>query len=112
MPDEARGVGLKDVGPVIPLWKDDEVERLRILATAELRQRGLLPPEPISDGEAPAGRVVRQRTPEVTVARLAPGRISVIHAASRAGIRPSKIAQEFGVPLATVKRVIAVSTAS
>jgi LysM repeat protein len=43
---------------------------------------------------------------------LAPGKVNAIRAASQAGVKLSKIAQEFGLPLAAVKRVIAASTAS
>jgi LysM repeat protein len=37
---------------------------------------------------------------------LAPGKVNAIRAASQAGVKLSKIAQEFGLPLAAVKRII------
>jgi LysM repeat protein len=43
---------------------------------------------------------------------LAPGKVNAIRAASQAGVKLSKIAQEFGLPLAAVKRVIAAATGS
>ncbi len=108
MPEEVRGISLEDIGRVIARWKDDEVERLPIMAADEARQRGLLQPNRPWPARPP-GRVVRQRRPEVLFEGLAPGHISAIHAVSQAGITLGKIAQKFGPPLAAVKRVITVS---
>ena len=97
---------------MIARWSDDEVERLRGVVAAEARRRGLLPPERKPEGDASAGRSIRQRRPELLAEGLAPGKVNAIRAASQAGVKLSKIAQEFGLPLAAVKRVIAVSTGS
>ena len=48
----------------------------------------------------------RQRRPELLAKGLAPGKVNAIRAASQAGVKLSKIAQEFGLPLAAVKRII------
>ena len=112
MPDEVRSVGLDDLGRMITRWSDDEVERLRVMVTAEVRRRGLLPPAEASHGEGPAGRLIRQRRPNVVVEGVTPAQVSAISAASQAGIKLNKIAREFGLPLAAVKRVVAVSTKS
>ena len=101
----------EDFGRMIARWSDDEVERLRGVVSAEARRRGLLPPEPEPKGGTSAGRI-RQRRPELLAKGLAPGKVNAIRAASRAGVKLSKIAQEFGLPLAAVKRVIAASTGS
>jgi hypothetical protein len=102
----------EDLGRLIVRWSDDEVERLRGVVAAEARRRGLLPPEPDPKGDASARRSIRQRRPELLAKGLAPGKVNAIRAASRAGVKLSKIAQEFGLPLAAVKRVIAASTGS
>ena len=102
----------EDVGRVILRWSDDEVERLCGVVAAEARRRGLLPPERDPKGDASAGPSIRQRRPELLAKGLAPGKVNAIRAASRAGVKLSKIAQEFGVPLAAVKRVIAAATGS
>jgi hypothetical protein len=91
---------------------DDEVEQLHGIVAAEARRRGLVLPELAPKGDATAGRSIRQRKPEVLAEGLAPGQVSAIHAASQAGVKLNKIAQEFGLPLAAVKRVLAASTAS
>jgi hypothetical protein len=102
----------EDFGRMIVRWSDDEVERLRSVVSAEARRRGLLPPERDPKGDASAGRSIRQRRPELVAKVLAPGKVSAIRAANRAGVKLSKIAQEFGLPLAAVKRVIAAATGS
>jgi hypothetical protein len=102
----------EDFGRMIVRWSDDEVERLRRVVAAEARRRGLLPPEREPEGDASAGRSIRQRRPELLAKGLAPGKVNAIRAANRAGVKLSKIAQEFGVPLAAVKQVIVASTGS
>jgi hypothetical protein len=102
----------EDFGRMIVRWSDDEIERLRRVVAAEARRRGLLPPEQDPKGDASAGRSIRQRRPELLAKGLAPGKVNAIRAASQAGVKLSKIAQEFGLPVAAVKRVIAASTAS
>lgn len=93
------------VGREIAGWSDGGVERLHGMVAAELRRRGLLreTPEP----ERPAAPALRQRQPETLAAGLAPGQVNAILAASQAGVKLSRIAQEFGLPLAAVKRAIA-----
>jgi hypothetical protein len=108
----ALDIGPEDVWRMIVRWSDDEVERLHGVVAAEARRRGLLPPERKPEGEASAGRSSRQRRPEILAKGLAPGKVNAIRAASQAGVKLSKIAQEFGLPLAAVKRVIAASTGS
>jgi hypothetical protein len=102
----------EDLGRLIVRWSDDEVERLRGVVATEARRRGLLPPERKPEGDASAGRSIRQRRPELLAKGLAPGKVNAIRAASQAGVKLSKIAQEFGLHLAAVKRVIAASTGS
>ena len=97
---------------MIARWSDDEVERLHGVVAAEARRRGLVSPERKPEGNASAGLSVRLRKPELLAEGLAPGKVNAIRAASRAGVKLSKIAQEFGLPLAAVKRVIAASTGS
>jgi hypothetical protein len=111
-------VGSPDIIPddlerVIVRWSDDAVERLVIVVTAEARRRGLLPLEQSPKNfDAGGGRPIRQKTPEHVADGLAPGQVSAIRAAGQAGVKLSKIARQFGLPLAAVKRVIAGTTSS
>jgi hypothetical protein len=109
---ESLEISPEDFGRMIARWSDDEVERLRGVVAVEARRRGLLPPERKPVGNASAGLSIRQRKPELLAEGLAPGKVNAIRAASQAGIKLSKIAQEFGLPLAAVKRVVAAPTGS
>jgi hypothetical protein len=111
-PASVTPAGSPDIIPdeikrVIVLWTDDVVERLVVVVTAEARRRGLLPPEQAPKNNAARGRLIQQRRPEHVAEGLAPGRISAIRAAGQAGVKLNKIAREFGLPLAAVKRIIA-----
>ena len=101
-----------DVERVIVRWSDEAVERLVVVATAEARRRARLLPEQAPKNTAAGGRPMRQRRPEHVAAGLAPGQVSAIRAAGQAGVKLGKIAREFGLPLAAVKRVIAGTTSS
>lgn len=101
-----------DFERVIVRWSDDAVGRLVVVVTAEARRRGLLPPEQAPKNNAAGGRLIRQRRPEHVAEGLAPGQVSAIRAAGQAGVKLSKIAREFGLPLAAVKRVIAGTASS
>jgi hypothetical protein len=94
-----------DLERVIGRWSDDAVERLVVVVTAEARRRGLLPLEQ-APKNAGVGRPIR-RKPEHVAEGIAPGQVSAIRAACQAGVKLSKIARQFGLPLAAVKRVIA-----
>jgi hypothetical protein len=108
---ESLDISPEDFRRIIVRWSDDEIRRLRDIVATETHRRGLIPPEQDAKGDASAGRS-RQQRPELLAKGLAPGKVNAIRAASQAGVKLSKIAQEFGLPLAAVKRVIAASTAS
>jgi hypothetical protein len=97
---------------VIVRCSDEAVERLVVVVTAEARRRGLLPPEQTPKNNAAGSRPIRQRRPGHVAEGLAPGQLSAIRAAGQAGVKLSKIAREFGLPLAAVKRVLAGTTSS
>jgi len=107
-----------DVGRAIAGWSDDEVERLRVVVASELRRRGLpraeparAPPSAAGAGGA-AGQAARQRGGGIPAQEVAPGQASAVRAASQAGMGLGKIAREFGLPLATVKRILVASPSS
>ena len=101
-----------DLERVIVRCSDEAVERLLGVVTAEARRRGLLPPEQTPKDNAAGGRPIRQRRPGHVAEGLAPGQLSAIRAAGQAGVKLGKIAREFGLPLAAVKRVIAGTASS
>ena len=110
-------VGSPDIIPddlerVIVRCSDEAVERLVVMVNAEARRRGLLPPEQTPKDNTAGDRPIRQRSPEHVAEGLAPGQLSAIRAAGQAGVKLGKIAREFGLPLAAVKRVIAGTASS
>jgi hypothetical protein len=118
VPDAKPAISIDGLGQVIADWSDAEVEQLRVMVTNEIHRRGLLPMEPVhaspsaAEVERAAGQAVRQRKHEVSVQAVASGQVSAIRAASQAGMKPSKIAREFGLPLATIKQILGASASS
>jgi LysM repeat protein len=111
-PGAEPATSVDDIGRAIAGWSDDELERLRAVVAGELRRRGLLRAEPAhappsaSGVKSAAGQAARQRRHGASVQEVAPGQASAIRAASQAGMGLGKIAREFGLPVATVKRVL------
>jgi hypothetical protein len=118
LPDAEPATSVDDIGRAIAGWSDGELERLRVVVTSELRRRGLLraeparAPPPAAGAGGAAGQAARQRGHGTPVQEVAPAQASAIRAASQAGMGLGKIAREFGLPVATVKRVLAASASS
>jgi hypothetical protein len=108
---------LSDVGRSLLGWSDDEIEQLRRMVTDEACRRGLLPAEtarasaPAADLPASA-QIVRRRRADGPVQEIGSGQISAIRAVNEAGMKLGKIAREFRLPLAAVKRVLATSASA
>jgi DNA invertase Pin-like site-specific DNA recombinase len=78
---------------------DDQLERLLAAVISELKQRGKNLPvsnEPLR----------KQRTKEVAPP-LAQGKLNAVRAALKAGVRPSRIAKQFGISQSDVRKVVA-----
>ena len=78
---------------------DDQLDRLLAAVTGELKQRG----KTFSVSNEPTRK---QRTTEVSPP-LAQGKLNAIRAAFKAGVRPSRIAKQFGVSHADVRKALA-----
>jgi predicted DNA-binding protein (UPF0251 family) len=65
--------------------------------TAEQQRRGKKPP-------TPKNTVRQAETPAVT---LTIGKLNAVRAAFKAGVRPSKIAKQFGISQSEVRKVLA-----
>ena len=78
---------------------DNQLDRLLAAVISELKQRGKKLPvsnEPLR----------KQHTKEVAPP-LAQGKLNAVHAAFKAGVRPSRIAKQFGVSQSDVRKVLA-----
>src|SRR5665811_1894823 len=79
---------------------DDQLDRLLAAMIGELKQRG----RKLPDSDEPRRQ---KRTKEVDAPPLAQGKLNAVRAASKAGVRPSRIAREFGISHADVRRALA-----
>jgi DNA invertase Pin-like site-specific DNA recombinase len=79
---------------------DDQLDRLLAAVIAERKARGGKK-LPVSD-EPSCKRWTKEVTPP-----LAQGKLNAVRAAFKAGVRPSRIAREFGISHADVKKALA-----
>jgi hypothetical protein len=77
---------------------DQELDQLQAAVTTELQRRGKKPPSPEKIKRAEAAATVS----------LTPTKLNAVRAAFKAGVRPSKIAKQFGIPQSDVRKVIAI----
>ena len=77
---------------------DQELDQLQAAVTTELKRRGKKPP--LSD-KTPSQRV------EAATVSLPPVKLNAVLAAFKAGVRPSKIAKQFGIPQSDVRKALA-----
>jgi len=78
---------------------DDQLDRLLAAVIGELRRRG----RRLSVSDENSGKpAVKEVTPP-----LAQGKLNAVRAAFKAGVRPSRIARQFGISLPDVRKAIA-----
>ena len=88
-----------DLPTAIKHLNDQELEQLLAAVTAERHRRDKKPPSP--------ERTPSKRPVEAETVSLTPGKLSAVRAAFKAGVRPSKIAKQFGISQSDVRKVIA-----
>jgi DNA invertase Pin-like site-specific DNA recombinase len=79
---------------------NDQLDRLLAAAIAERQARGGKK-FPVSDEPS------RKQQTKVVAPPLAQGKLNAVRAAFKAGVRPSRIAREFGISQADVRRALA-----
>jgi DNA invertase Pin-like site-specific DNA recombinase len=80
---------------------DQELDRLLSAVVAEQKRRGNWLPAEMS----------RKQRVEVVAARLTQGKLNAVRAAFKAGIKPSRIARQFGISQSEVRKALASDTA-
>ena len=98
---------------VSQLENDDLIDLIRV-AIGEARRRGINPASaagdssrtmpPVAEKSPAAARIVRNTAP---VADIPPAKASMVRAAVRAGLSPARVAKDFGVSTATVRKLMA-----
>ena len=93
-----RHVLPNDLPTAIKHLDDNELEQLLAAVTAEQQRRGKKPSTPKKTLSK------RMEAPAVT---LTIGKLNAVRAAFKAGVRPSKIAKQFGISQSEVRKIIA-----
>jgi hypothetical protein len=88
-----------DLPGAIKRLDDQELDRLVSAVLAEQQRRGRKPP--MSD------EVARKPTVGSLAVSLAPGKLNAVRAAFKAGVKPSRIARQFGVSQADIRKALA-----
>jgi len=83
-----------DLPAAIKYLNDQELEQLQAAVMTELQRRGKKPP-------------VSAKPVKAAAVSLAPAKLNAVLAAFKAGVRPSKIAKQFGIPQSEVRKVLA-----
>ena len=94
----SRHILPSDLPSAIKHLSDQELDQLKAAVTAEQQRRGKKPPAP---EKAPNKRL------EAGGVSLSIGKLNAVRAAFKAGVTPSKIAKQFGIPQSDVRKVIA-----
>ena len=85
-----------DLPAAVKHLNDQELDQLQAAVTAEQLRRGKKPPSPDKSKRAEAAAV-----------SLTPTKLNAVRAAFKAGVRPSKIAKQFGIPQSDVRKAVA-----
>jgi hypothetical protein len=94
-----RHVLPKDLPAAIKQLDDQELDRLLAAVLAEQKRRGRKPAVSI---ETPDKRRI-----EAAVVHLTPGKLNAVRAAFKAGVKPSRIARQFGLSQSDVRKALA-----
>jgi hypothetical protein len=83
-----------DLPAAIKHLNDQELEQLQAAVMTELQRRDKKP-------------AVSAKPVKAAAVSLAPAKLNAVLAAFKAGVRPSKIAKQFGIPQSEVRKVLA-----
>ena len=111
---EPRHVLPKDLTKAVRHLSDGEVDSLHAAIAEEMKRRRRLPPSvsagPTSSSRpaAPLDKPARHRTSVGNIAvGLTRGQINAVRAAFKVGVTPSRIARQFGISQANVRKALA-----
>ena len=93
----SRHILQSDLPSAIKHLSDQELDQMEAAVTAEQQRRGNKPPAP--------EKTVSTRT-EAPAVTLSIGKLNAVRAAFKAGVTPSKIAKEFGIPQSEVRKAL------
>jgi hypothetical protein len=106
-----RHVLPKDLPNAIKHLDDQDLDRLLAVAVAEAKRRGRLPASNQTTSSSPMRRSPRGRRVQAETVSLTRGQINAVRAASKAGVKPSLIARQFGLSQSDIRKVLAMDAA-
>jgi hypothetical protein len=108
-----RHVLPKDLPNAIKHLDDQDLDRLLAVAVAEAKRRGRLPStnQTTEQSSSPMRRSPRGRRVQADTVSLTRGQINAVRAASKAGVKPSLIARQFGLSQSDIRKVLAMDAA-
>jgi hypothetical protein len=110
-----RHVLPKDLPNAVKYLTDTELDLLITTSVQEAKRRGRLPPSaqpnPTDESIQKQSSSRDKRQAEVTKVSLTRGQVNAVRAATKAGIKPSQIARQFGISQSDVRKVLASDTA-
>jgi hypothetical protein len=95
----SRHILPSDLPAAIKHLNDQELDQLLAAVIAERLQRGMKSLVPARTSSKRPVEVVAEVT-------LSPGKLSAVRAAFKAGVTPSKIAKQFGIPQSEVRKAL------
>ena len=98
-PDVRRHVLPNDLPNAVRQLEDKELDQLFSAVLAEQKRRGKNRPN--------AGESLHKRRIEAVAAPLTQGQLNAVRAAFKAGFTPSRIARQFGITQADVRKALA-----
>ena len=106
-----RHVLPKDLPNALKHLDDQDLDRLLAVAVAEAKRRGRLPSSNQTTSSSPMRRSPRGRRVQAETVSLTRGQINAVRAASKAGVKPSLIARQFGLSQSDIRKVLAMDAA-
>jgi hypothetical protein len=101
-----RSILPKGLAKGIKYLDDQEFDRLLRVTTEEARRRGKLPASVAGSEARMKKRPLIDRPTQIAVP-LSQGRVNAVRAAFKAGVTPSRIARQFGLSQADVRKALA-----
>jgi hypothetical protein len=105
-----RHVLPENLGHAVKQLTDDELMQLVKVALQEAKHRGKLP-DPMQSSrqteEAKIENASKRKQVEVAEVTLSPGKLNAVRAAFKAGVTPLRIARQFGISQANVRKALA-----
>ena len=111
-----RHVLPRDLPNAVKYLTDTELDLLITTSVQEAKRRGRLPPSaqpnPTNEPAAKQSSSRHKGQTEVANVSLTRGQVNAVRAATKAGIKPSQIARQFGISQSDVRKVLASDAAT